>query len=296
MKKRGQKKPGYYLNGHMFPCVRRLRPMFGAHDAAIQSNQIILLHFEDEYRHNLDGKLLELSAKYKVSPGNSNFAFVKRSIAEMNITSTYTLVDRFLKDFISDCVKYKKMDWKYKNKDGDLLDPLNQIIFNLPYSKSKLITQIPEYSLLDYYRHVRNQIIHPNAQNLSRLNKKHMELVNSYGEHWMGIYKIMPNEYEQISYNDYFIYTRAVKYFVNALNNIVELTTEEIVIAAQQDVTLRKRLRSCEQIRTLSIRNKRIIALRSFYREYFSYGRNRGLEDSFLEQYKKIDSVSWDKN
>lgn len=40
MKKRGQKKPGYYLEGHMLPCVRNLRPMFGSHDAAIQANQI----------------------------------------------------------------------------------------------------------------------------------------------------------------------------------------------------------------------------------------------------------------
>ena len=293
MKKRGQKKPGYYLEGHMLPCVRNLRPMFGSHDAAIQANQIVLTYFENENRDAVNTKLLELAEEFKISPGNSDFLFVKKAIAEMYLTSTYTLVDRSLKDFAADCIRYKQIEWKHQNGDGDNLDPLSQILYNLSAKQRSQIKQYPEYWLIDYYRHIRNHIIHPNPQNLSRLAKKHQELLDLYEFHWLNVYKITPNNYEGISYEDYFIYTRAFKYFVNVLSNTVGLTTDEIVVAAKNNAALQKRLRSCEQISNHAIRIQRITALRSFYRAFFSYGTSRQLENSFIDEYAKVDRVSW---
>ena len=114
-----------------------------------------------------------------------------------------------------------------------------------------------------------------------------------YEFHWQNVYKITPNNYEGISYEDYFIYTRAFKYFVNVLSNTVGLTTDEIVMAAKIDTALQKRLRSCEQISNHAIRLQRITALRSFYRAFFSYGTSRHLENSFIDEYAKVDRISW---
>ena len=74
----------------------------------------------------------------------------------------------------------------------------------------------------------------------------------------------------------------------------VGLTTDEIVVAAKNNAALQKRLlRSCEQISNHAIRIQRITALRSFYRAFFSYGTSRQLENSFIDEYAKVDRVSW---
>lgn len=296
MKKRGTKLPAYYLEKPMYPCIRLVRPMLGEQDASIQTNYIIIKSFEDEYRGNIRGKLNELSDIYKISKGNNDLGHVMLIMAQMNIISTFSVIDEFFKIFIDDYKKYKRLsdsEWKYKDSKNNQLDSLNQILYNFSQSQKNELLLIPEFELLDYYRLMRNYIIHKDSKILEKVHNKHEKLIDNYKNFFEKNYKLLPNSFEMLEFKDYFLYTRAYKYFVNKLNNIADLTLENIVEYAKLDKKFQTDLRGVENIKNVKIRARRIAKIRGYYRMSFSFGRDKTFENQFLDLYKKSDIIKW---
>ncbi|PGD64133.1 hypothetical protein [Bacillus wiedmannii] len=299
MKRRHQKKLGYYMKGLMFPCIRELRPLLGAQDAAIQTNEIILRNFEEIGMNHAEGinkYLKTLADKYKISHGANNFQYVKLKIAEANIINTFNIIDFFFKRFSKQIQLYKnisKNEWIDKDKDNEQLDSLNQVVVNLKKEEITKLKKIPEYHLLDHYRLIRNSIVHISEKNSNKLAKLHTNLIDRYGEHFSEHYGTLPNLKDQLTYEDYFLYTRAVKYFSNILNDAANLQYADIVNIALNDTDFLAKLRRVERVKEKGIRARRIAYIKGYFRQKHEYGNSKQQQNHFLEAFKDFDSIKW---
>ncbi|MBU5213892.1 hypothetical protein [Heyndrickxia oleronia] len=303
MKKRNQKALGYYMQGIMLPCMRDLKKLLGKQDAAIQTNEILLRHFEEiasKQEKDINIFLKSLADKYKISHGSNDFNYVRLKISESNIVNTFTIFDAFLKEFATQLKVYKnisKEDWKDKDRNGDQLDTLNQIIENISVESKKRIIHLPEYHLLEYYRFTRNSIIHTHdsQRKKERLDNYNKEIINKYETHFIEHYKSVPSLKDYLNFEDYFLYTRAIKYFSNVLNDAVELSYSEVCSYALNDENLIRKLRGTEGISEQGIRARRIKQLKSYFFNKHGYSNSKKQQEEFLQAFKEVDKVKWDK-
>ena len=297
MKKRGEKLPGYYMKKPMFPCIRGLRPLLGSQDAAIQTNEIALRYMEEvgnASETGLNNFLLNMADKYKISHGERDFEKVKRIIAQTNIVNTFNIIDLFFKRFICEYRQYKQISfdsWISAN-NGKQLDSLNQIYFNLPQNIKELIDIVPEFHLLNYYRLVRNCLVHIGSNN-KKIIKYYEKTIKSFKEHFTQCYKLLPHSLGNLDYNDYFLYTRSVKYFANKLNDFADLRLEEIIAFSKKDLNFTKKLKGLENISDVNTKIRRTRVIKSYYIQHHAYGRDKILINTFLKEFKKSDKIKW---
>lgn len=304
MKKRNQKALGYYMQGIMLPCMRDLKKLLGSQDAAIQTNEILLRNFEEiasQQEKNINIFLKSLADKYKISHGSNDFSYVRLKISESNIVNTFTIFDAFLKEFATQLKVYKnisKEDWKDKDRNGDQLDTLNQIIENISVESKKRIISMPEYHLLEYYRFIRNSTIHTHdsQRKRGRLNNYNKGIISKYENHFMEHYKSVPSLKDYLNFEDYFLYTRAIKYFSNVLNDTAELSYSEVCRYALNDEDLIRKLSRTEGISEKGIRAKRIQYLKGYFFSKHGYGNSKKQQEEFLQAFKEVDKVKWDKD
>lgn len=154
-----KKYPKYEIQSPKYRPLYWLYDNLAFQDSSFQSNQIILEFFDDHVRKcELNSKefIRELSSRFRISAGTENFDRIKEMMAESYIVQTYNIAEFFFKDFNRTFRKIKKkIDWKTSVKIGKTdkkLDPLNQLVYNLPKSKSKELISLPEYLVCNYYR------------------------------------------------------------------------------------------------------------------------------------------------
>lgn len=302
MKRRDQKALGYYMKGIMLPCMRNLKKYLGSQDAAIQTNEILLRNFEEitrEQKLNINIYLKDLADRYKISHGSNDFHYIRLKISDSNIVNTFTTFDSFLKEFSNQMKIYKKIskkEWKDKDRNDVQLDSLNQILININSENKKKLTSLPEYHLLEYYRLIRNLIVHvhDSDKKLEKLNTYHKEIIGKYEKHFIDHYNSIPNPKINLSFDDYFLYTRAIKYFSNVLNDAIALTYDEVITYALNDKSLIEKLRRTEKISQIGIRAKRIQYLKGYFFHNHGYGNSKKQQEEFLSAFKQIDEVKWE--
>lgn len=291
-------KPGYFNQKPLIRPILDVRHTIGLQDSCIQTNQAAVLFLEEQAKLNSKPEefIKDLCLNYKISLGTSDIKYFMEIQYKSYILQTYNLVEPFFKELNAAYRYYNNIlpeDWKTKEGDKNL-DPFNQLLVNLNSSQRKKIKTYPEYYLLDYYRLVRNSIVH-----LQENKDEHKKTLKYYNDnivdkisHFKDNYELeAPNEPDKIVFDDFKLYTRSIKYFSNILNDICFPEIKTLVIVAKQDIKLQKRLMQTKNLNFNGALLKRINVLRSFFRQHFNFSHQE-LRDEFCKQYlisEKID-------
>lgn len=283
-------KPGYTTDKPVIKAIKQIKKLVGIQDSCIQLNEAAILLFEEQALQNENPKVFinDICAKFKISRGIDDLDYLKKTNHKSYILQTYNLVEPSFKKLNKQYKYFNDFTDVWKVKDGKKsLDPFSQLVINLPTKSQTLIKEYPEYYLLNYYRLVRNSIVH-----LQDNNKEH-SITKTYFEDFLKDkldffkenYELKaPNEPNNISFEDFMLYTRALKYFTNILNNICFPEIKSLVSAAKKDAELQKKLNVCQDIKNKGVLRSRINTLQSYFIGYFGTDSN-GLGREFCREY-----------
>jgi hypothetical protein len=287
-------KPGYFNKMPLMPVISAIRYTIGLQDSCIQTNQASILFFEQQANlsENKENFIKETCRKFKISLGISDMDFFKSIQYKSYILQTYNLVEPFFKELNRAYRNYNNFRDDWKTKIGDKsLDPFNQLLENIGASKKVILKACPEFFLLEYYRLVRNSIVH--LQESEDEHKKTLKYFNGHIKELLPYFKenyelTAPNEPDSVSFYDFMLYTRALKYYSNVLNDVCFPDTDTFVVVAKTDEILQKKLLPSRNLNYKGALLKRINVLRKYFHGHFNTS-HKEIRDDFCRAYLKTE-------
>src|SRR4051812_2855187 len=95
----------------------------------------------------------------------------------------------------------------------------------MPSHCSKRVRRCPEYHLVQYYRSIRNRIIHRTKANTDEILKRLLK----HETHFRDYYKLVPNKFGSLAFSDFQLLTRSMGYFAKVLNDACDLQPADIL-------------------------------------------------------------------
>lgn len=234
--------PGYFIDKPLFQSLKNFRRLLSEQDSCFHTNQVSILFLEEHIKSNgLDNTafIRELCDKFSISAGHRSWDVTKQLMAKSYIVQTYNLQEIFFKDFNVEYRAYKKVeDWKFNIKEGGStknLDPYSQLLQSIPKEQSAVFADVPESHAIQYYRLLRNGIVHKSETSLDKPTEYFIKYIEPNIEYFKNYYKFLPegklpapNKPQELTHNDFFIYSRCLKNLINLIVNACNLTIAEI--------------------------------------------------------------------
>jgi hypothetical protein len=224
----------YYLNGAALPALGRLQRELGAQDQDLQFIELALRVLAEQSAAASGSSRAFLTAAYKAHglPVGSMGIKAALGLAHVSyIVSTHAIVDRFLRDIISEYCAFNRIPaTSWRRQDGAReLDPLAQVLVNTPDAANAVLRALPESRILNYYRLIRNYAIHGDPNIRRGIDKIHADLTAD-ATHIAQLYKGLraPNRLDSLGFNDFMLYSRATRYWAHAFSNSCPLTSTSI--------------------------------------------------------------------
>ncbi len=289
-RQRNRKQPRLSNIFPLISSIKQLKKTVGLQDSCIQTNQLAILLLQSKVKSQTDEiqYLKGLFDTHKISQGSIDFDYLQEIQSKIYLLQTYNLIEPLIKAINKELRLLNNFQgsWLYKD-DTKNLDPLNQLVCNFNSAQRKTILQYPEYHLLNYYRLIRNSIVH--LQESDSEDKKTLAYYNQYIKPNLSYFHInynikAPNHPKNISYSDFEIYTRAIKYFGNIINDLYFPTLSNLVNIAIQDETLQNELLGSRLLNDDSILLRRINTLRRYFHIKFGT-EHKSLRDDFCRAY-----------
>ena len=152
---------------------------------------------------------------------------VRANAHRFAIAQSISVIESFLRDLTREYRFYRGLleDTWTNSIGGEQLNALSALTQNLPKVERLRARACPEYDLIQYYRVVRNRIVHRTALDTTRQLR---QLLNKHKPHFEACYRAVPEDFDLIGYNDFLLLTRATKYYVQVLNDVCALEPKDI--------------------------------------------------------------------
>lgn len=128
-----------------------------------------------------------------------------------------------------------------------------------------------QVDLLDYYRTMRNQFVHDPAADDPKRQSGQAEVLRAKVQANALYSKLdAPNSPSKVSFDDFVIFTRAVKDFAKRLCTLAQPSNEEMAKIARNDEKLIRRLKAHSR------QERRARLLENYIKQYFGYHATAG--------------------
>ena len=241
--------PGYVAENPVYPSVRTLNQISGMQDTFINLVELSICFFEKEIEKQDDPETFVKNScdEFRI---NSSLAAswdeVGSNAHKFALVQAVSVADEFIRDLTREYREYRNiLDERWVvQKNGGQLDPLTALLENLPAECSKRAKSCPEFDLWQYYRLVRNRIVHRGDIDTSTERAK---FLGKHEKHFKEGYGVIPKEAANIGYQDFLLFTRTLKYFAKILNDVCDLTVDGIANFLLSDQEFVSRIRRYKQ-------------------------------------------------
>ena len=216
--------PGYTTSKPFIPALNSLFLALGAQDACIQLQEIAVIHLEKSalaMNAQMADFLKLLYISNSVPQGSYSFSDMRAQIYNSFVSATYAIFERSLKECIA-AYKSKNQVTSWITQVGSAnLDPLSQVLHNCTPSEKALLS-VPEQRLFDYYRKVRVASNHVSAGAANNTSAAFAAITPTEISHFQNYAYIFgaPHAPGTLTFHDFRLYTRAIKYYANLLNEV----------------------------------------------------------------------------
>ena len=216
--------PGYTTSKPFIPALNSLFVDLGAQDACIQLQEISVIHLEKSAQAmnaQMADFLKLLYISNSVPQGTYSFSELRTQIYNSFISATYAIFERSLKECMA-AYKSKNPNINWVGQvAGANLDPLSQILHNCSAAE-KVVLSVPEKNLFDYYRKVRVAGNHISQNTANSAAAAFTALTAAEIAHFQNYPFILgaPHAPNALTFHDFRLYTRAIKYYANLLNEV----------------------------------------------------------------------------
>ena len=254
-------------------AYRRLKKTLGEFDAVVECNEIAIREFiEQAEKEDAFKYIQQLSSKHKVKVDEVDFFKFSSRIRQYYVSSVFQQSEQFLKDFKQEWSEYfDNKTWLNINKgETKLQNTLRNLAITLP---SDLI----EY--YEYYRLVRNYMAHTDRDinELKNRRKKILNNKNSFTNN-LNIPKI-PNELDNIDFDDFLIITNIVKHIAYLISTSSKPNNKRIaeILLKKSKENNGKTFKGIKKLKNDNSRYEK--AIKNFIKTTFGRFSNNDLDD-----------------
>jgi len=283
------KAPEYFTNKPQFKIIRELRKTLGFYDSIPTTIELVIDDYEDKCQIKgvtPENELNTLAKNFIVK--NHNIQSLDSShqhIYNFYIIAVFNVADPFFRDMKKLMIKLNSIqNWKTKSGKKDL-DAFNQVIENCKSKDRSILKSKPEFHLINYFRLHRNSVVHrvfKKEKQFSESDKYYDKYVLPNINYYKTTYNLnAPNKSDSINFHDFLIYTRAIKYYNNLVNDACfNLTESNLVDFALGDAALTKKLKGFDKASD----KKKQKPLKNLLQQYFKFEQCPEF-DSFYKNY-----------
>lgn len=219
-------------------CLGGLNDLLGRSDATVEWIEVAVRHLKQVNDNEGTSKSCELASWHGIKVNLIDFNDLPVQWASLQVLSVYQKLEWFLLEFRDEHPRKVRS----RNNGEDLL-AYTLDAFNV----SKHNVGILEYDILDYYRLVRNHLMH---KPIEKQAKKHINQCESINERTANsVYAKLdaPCKLTTLGFDDFILFSRALKNFARSLCAATCPTAQELAALLEVDVPLRKALRRVNQ-------------------------------------------------
>jgi hypothetical protein len=244
-----------------FPSKRTLYRYLGETDALVELTELATRFFTASAIQSNDVRKFveEQSLQHGIRVDLAELDLVSRHLARSYIVTIYQSAERFLHEFRKEHIALYQKPWI---GDADDIDPLTVTLRNVAETQSdaEKAVGIDLISRFQYYRIVRNWVVHTKESDVSKPQGKFNEIVPYSSEHQQKLASLnAPSPPTSLAFDDFICFSRLTKLIAEKLCKIAAPTTEYL---AQQFCL--KRFRRLEE-NPKRMRNAVIGRLRTQY-------------------------------
>lgn len=210
------------LTSFSFPSYRRLCQYLGEMDAMVELTELAAREFlESAYQSgDVSNFVTSISDKHGVRVNLAEVDRLSRHLARSYIVTVYQSAESFIREFRKEHRALYQKDWV---GDGDDIDPLTVALRNIASSQKDAEDLIgcDLISRFQYYRIVRNWVVHTNDSDLKKPQAKFAEIVDYSAEHQSLFTTVTaPHPPERLNFDDFIFFSRLTKLIAEKICNI----------------------------------------------------------------------------
>lgn len=220
------------------PSYQLLNLLLGQADAGIEWLEVGFRHLAAESSAGGSERVQSLADTYGVKVNTFDPASLRKQWAHLQIVSVWQYTELFMDSFRRE---FPRQFRSRKSKES----PVHYLLDILGVAERKAGSI--EVGVLEYYRLVRNRFLHePDTEEprkiSSRRDSLRAALIGSLYQRLNA-----PNEVENIGFDDFILFTRALKNFARNLCAHAQPTAEEICVLVKADKSFLRKVHSWQE-------------------------------------------------
>ena len=211
-----------------FKCYKQLKQALGEIDSIVESIELAVrefievISFDGKEKNKIQYNIDKLSLKHNIKVNYVDINKLEDRVIKLHIINVYEQLENYLEELIKE-----HPDIKDKSRKRDKETDLDFIIRIL--NKEEILKNTIEYNIINYYRLVRNNFAHSSNKNLDKYKNKIITNNTEYNS------LSAPNEFDKMIFDDFILFTRAIKKFAYLINKYCKLTDEQIITAIKKN-------------------------------------------------------------
>jgi hypothetical protein len=217
-------------NNFRFKCYKNLKTTLGEIDAIVESIELATREFISTVSPNIDTSketiqknITELSEKHAIKVNFVDIKKLESRVMILHIVNVYERFEKYLEELIKEHPDL--IDKNNKVKDETILDYILRKL-----NKGELKSTL-DYLIINHYRIVRNIFVHSSDKETTKYENR---IDNEIKE---SDYKNLkaPNNIGTLVFDDFILFTRAIKNFAKSINQQCPLTDEQMIMAIKEN-------------------------------------------------------------
>lgn len=211
-------------------CKKEFWQDLGKFDAIVEFTEVAVRDFVKRSKEfeSFDSYLQEKSIEHEIKVDTIDQSIYKTRMSHGYIVSVYQSFELFLRTFKDEYCELYDVKWTLPDSKENLLLKIISKVSSL--SKAKKEIEEPNIALFDYYRVIRNKYVHDYISN-EKTEKAFKEVVKQKSK-LIELYPNLdaPNKFNEVCFDDFIIFTRAVKTIAKGLCKLVEPASENVYV------------------------------------------------------------------
>ncbi|WP_057972911.1 hypothetical protein [Lysobacter antibioticus] len=258
--------PGFAAKYPLFPAVAQIDKTLGKTGQFILVNELAIRELNLVAQNSstgIEAHMKSVATRHGINVSLSEFTEVSTELPRWYTVLVFTAVDRIFRLLIKDIRKYKQLPSWTTHGIKRPLSALEQLAANQP-SGQKRLDKYVEFQVLQYYRLLRNEIVHPPRGSNRPAVSAHEALTDTTLAYLKSNYQTRgaPNLPSAITFDDFFLHVRAAREFAMVISDAYQLTVDEILHIDGASAALVRKARNAGGGRERDFRN-------FFYDHYF---------------------------
>ena len=211
-----------------FKCYKKLKLTLGEIDSIVESIELATREFIDTIsangrdKNNIQTNIDKLSIKHQIKVNYVDINKFEDRVIKLHIINVYEQLENYLEELSKEHPDFTNHSGK--NSGETDLDFTIRIL-----KKGKILKNDINYFIINHYRLIRNKFVHSLDKDLNKF-KNRIIIKNTE-------YSLLsaPNEFNKMNFDDFILFTRAIKNFAKLINQLCQPTDEQIVEFIKKD-------------------------------------------------------------